>query len=440
MATTPIEFDLSGASGLTLTADVHAPLSDTLLASAKTCTEQTNRKGVYRFDMTENVTGLNIVRVKNGSITIASFPINPALADDTTLYEASDRFADVKQWSGTAIPGVDTAGYPKVTIKDGTGQGEILTTTGKVDGVILADTVTNYTGNTVQTGDSYARIGATGSGLSSLAPSATALSTATWTGTRAGYLDNLSAGAVATSAEVTSIQNNTRVVRVVPTVIERPDSGTTTYRIELLIYDAVGNMEAPDSAPTIALVDQGGTDLSARLDSATMALVSTGRYRAVYTASSTDDLEQLVWAFSVLEGSQTRIYGNTTIIVDTTAVDFTSSDRTLLQAAATQASVDDLPTNAELAAALAAADDAVLAAITALNNLDAAGVLDAADGVETGITLRQAQRIILAALAGKVSGADTNAPIFRSATDAKNRITATTDADGNRTAVTLDAT
>ncbi len=63
-------------------------------------------------------------------------------------------------------------------------------------------TLTTYTGNTPQTGDSYARIGATGSGLTSLAPSSTALSTATWTTTRAGYIDNLSAGAVALNSGV----------------------------------------------------------------------------------------------------------------------------------------------------------------------------------------------------------------------------------------------
>ena len=68
--------------------------------------------------------------------------------------------------------------------------------------VTLTDTVTTYTGNTPQTGDSFARIGATGSGLTSLAPSATALTSATWTGTRAGYLDNLSAGAVPTLAQI----------------------------------------------------------------------------------------------------------------------------------------------------------------------------------------------------------------------------------------------
>lgn len=44
--------------------------------------------------------------------------------------------------------------------------------TNKVQGVVLTDTVTTYTGNTVQTGDSFGRIGATGSGLTSLASQA----------------------------------------------------------------------------------------------------------------------------------------------------------------------------------------------------------------------------------------------------------------------------
>lgn len=46
----------------------------------------------------------------------------------------------------------------------------------------------------------------------------------------------------------------------------------------------------------------------------------------------------------------------------------------ILDARASQASVDDIPTNAELTAALGTADDAVLAAIAALNNLSAAQV------------------------------------------------------------------
>jgi hypothetical protein len=39
---------------------------------------------------------------------------------------------DVVYWNGSAIAGVDTAGYPKVTIKDGTGTGELDTASGKV--------------------------------------------------------------------------------------------------------------------------------------------------------------------------------------------------------------------------------------------------------------------------------------------------------------------
>ena len=46
-------------------------------------------------------------------------------------------------------------------------------------------TVSTLTGHTPQTGDSFARIGATGSGLTSLAPASTALSTAQWTNTLA---------------------------------------------------------------------------------------------------------------------------------------------------------------------------------------------------------------------------------------------------------------
>src|SRR5262249_48367884 len=147
------------------------------------------------------------------------------------------------------------------------------------------------------------------------------------------YLDNLNVGGnVASSAEVTAIQNNTRVVRVVPDVFERPDSSSTVFRIELLIYDEIGNMEAPDSAPTISVVNNAGTSRHSNPDATTMTLVSTGRYRSTYTIDTNHALEELIFAFSVVEGGATRIYANGSQVVDTTAVDFTSTDRTKLQA------------------------------------------------------------------------------------------------------------
>lgn len=117
--------------------------------------------------------------------------------------------------------------------------------------------------------------------------------------------------------------------------------------------------------------------------------------------------------------------------------------------------IDALPTNAELATALAAADDAVLAAIAALNNIAAgaamtlttgerdaiaAALLDLANGVETGITVRKSLRLANAANGGKTAGAATTSFTVRNPGDSKDRITATVDEDGNRTDVTLDLT
>ena len=66
--------------------------------------------------------------------------------------------------------------------------------------------------------------------------------------------------------------------------------------------------------------------------------------------------------------------------------------------------------------------------------------LTRAAGVETGYTLQQAMRIILAMAAGKLSGAATATNTFRDVNDSVNRIVATVDSDGNRTALTLTST
>lgn len=67
-------------------------------------------------------------------------------------------------------------------------------------------------------------------------------------------------------------------------------------------------------------------------------------------------------------------------------------------------------------------------------------ILDSADAIETGLTMRGALRIITAALSGKLSGAGTTTVTIRNYGDTKNRITATVDTDGNRSAVTTDVT
>lgn len=58
--------------------------------------------------------------------------------------------------------------------------------------------------------------------------------------------------------------------------------------------------------------------------------------------------------------------------------------------------------------------------------------------IDGGKSAMGLMRLFAAALLGKVSGAQTNTPIFRDIADTKNRITMTVDNDGNRTGVTLD--
>lgn len=61
--------------------------------------------------------------------------------------------------------------------------------------------------------------------------------------------------------------------------------------------------------------------------------------------------------------------------------------------------------------------------------------------IETGLTLKNALRVIAAAAAGKLSGAATATVVIRNAAaDDKNRVTATVDSSGNRSAVSLDLT
>jgi len=59
--------------------------------------------------------------------------------------------------------------------------------------------------------------------------------------------------------------------------------------------------------------------------------------------------------------------------------------------------------------------------------------------VEGTMTLPKVLRILLAALSGKLSGGGTTTVKFRDLADSKDRIEATVDAYGNRTAIELDA-
>lgn len=101
------------------------------------------------------------------------------------------------------------------------------------------------------------------------------------------------------------------------------------------------------------------------------------------------------------------------------------------EVAAIKAKTDNLP------ASPAAVGSAMILTSGERNSV-ADALLDRADAIETGWTVRKGFRIIAAALGGKLSGAATTTIVIRDVADAKDRITATVDSDGNRTAITLD--
>ena len=138
----------------------------------------------------------------------------------------------------------------------------------------------------------------------------------------------LPAGTIASSAEATAIQNNTRVRVMIPTVLERPDSGTESFTLDLYIYDEAGSMEVPDSAPTITAKNQAGTDRSGNLGA--VANPATGHYTVTYDVASGHAIEQIRFEWTITEGTVARLHGGAVQVVDTTAVDFTAADRAKL--------------------------------------------------------------------------------------------------------------
>ena len=101
---------------------------------------------------------------------------------------------------------------------------------------------------------------------------------------------------------------------------------------------------------------------------------------------------------------------------------------------------------ARLGAPVGVSTSADIAALPTAN-ATADALLDRAAGVETGLTVRQAMRLVAAACTGLASGLATTTGIYKSADisgttvqGTKSRITATIDASGNRTAITVDLT
>lgn len=184
-----------------------------------------------------------------------------------------------------------------------------------------------------QTGDSFGRIGANGSGLTSLAQASTALSNVTWTAALASYLPNLNVGGLVSSQADVNALNQSAARRIVLTTLpqyERPETGSTSYTIELRTYDGDGAAQNGDTTPTLTALGSITGSLAGNLSAATNP--STGLYRWTYSVANNATPEQIRFdASATLSGSVFTIscYSQ---VVDLVASTWTNDDRAKLTA------------------------------------------------------------------------------------------------------------
>lgn len=115
---------VSGATGL------DSEVSKDAAAFADCTNEATEigSSGVYYLDLTDSEMNADTIAIR---VQTSS---SGAKTTIIVVYpqEADDIRASVTYWSGSAVASPDTAGYPKVTLKSGTGTGEVSLSSGLV--------------------------------------------------------------------------------------------------------------------------------------------------------------------------------------------------------------------------------------------------------------------------------------------------------------------
>ena len=243
---------------------------------------------------------------KTGYSLSQSFPANFS----SLSIDGSGRVLLQPSQTGVTIPTVTSVGSVSGSV------GSVTGSVGSISGVTFptnfstllitsgghiqyADTVTTYTGNTPQTGDSYLIVNSGSYGNSQLLTA------------------------------IQNIQNATFIVTSIPQELMIPASGSTTIQISVVFYDETGAAKNLDSGnPTLTLVNDAGTDKSGRLG--TWSNPATGKYSINYTNTSSDAIEGLHWDLSGTINSKLRRTVAYTQILANATTSFSTSDRTTL--------------------------------------------------------------------------------------------------------------
>jgi hypothetical protein len=178
---------------------------------------------------------------------------------------------------------------------------------------VLSGPVETVSNSVAQTGDSYARIGSAGAGLTALGD------------TRLANLD----------APISALNNLSALCNLLgPPLLEIPDSSSSVYIFTMAVKDIEGKMVALDGSPTIVATNASGTDRSANLSA--VSNPSTGRYTFTYTVASDATQESLRIIATGAVSAEARYAEWVGVVVDYAAY-------TML--AAIKAKTDNLPSD-----------------------------------------------------------------------------------------------
>lgn len=376
--------------------------------------DATNCKGLYRLDLPD-------AAIASGNFTIISIEFD-GIIEESMMIPLHTKKVNVTQIGGDAQSATDLkdfadAGYDPAT--------------NKVEGVKLVDTLTTYTSNTPQTGDSFARLGAPAGASVSADVAAVKGDTA------AILLDTGTDGVVVAAASktgysltaTTGLGNQTaNITGNLSGSVGSVTGAINTAAGTITTLDALDTAQDSQHSTTQGKVDtaQADLDILTGADGVNLLSATQASIDAIETDTSTTLPNTLTTIAGYLD---TEIAA---ILADTNELQGDWADGGRL----------DLLLDAVLADTNELQSDDVPGLISSLNNISTADVnaqvLDVlnVDALIDGKTIVAALRIGLAVLAGKVSGAGTGSEVFRSIDDGENAVTVTVDGDGNRSAVT----
>lgn len=222
--------------------------------------------------------------------------------------------------------------------------------------------------STPQTGDSYARIGAAGAGLTAVGDTAgTTTLLSRLSATRAGYLDNLSAGAVALASSLTSAA---------------ADITTILGRVTAAVATATGLSTAQTDLTTLLSRITGLLQTKAEADTA-HGLLATAADLATVQADTTTLLSRITGAVSLATATTAAAIRSALGMASADLDTQLAAKAAATEVAAIKAKTDNLPNDpadqSQVEAAITAAQGALAILIGALNDIAAADVWAALD-------------------------------------------------------------